>query len=85
MHLPFTRDTWRGRIRATRGIGASLPPERVAAFDAEHELVLATMVPLDCRVRQGEGARAHRVRHHFTPAMAAYNLIRLPRLLAEAA
>lgn len=26
-----------------------------------------------------------RVRHHFTLAMAAYNLIRLPRLLAEAA
>jgi hypothetical protein len=26
-----------------------------------------------------------RVRHHFTLAMVAYNLIRLPRLLAEAA
>ena len=26
-----------------------------------------------------------RVRHHFTLAMAAYNLIRMPRLLAEAA
>jgi hypothetical protein len=25
-----------------------------------------------------------RVRHHFTLAMAAYNLIRMPRLLAEA-
>ena len=34
---------------------------------------------------QGESARAARVRHCFTFAMAAYNLIRMPRLLGWAA
>ena len=38
--IPFTRETWRGRIRACRGIGATLPPEKVAEFDAAHEELL---------------------------------------------
>lgn len=38
--LRFTRDIWRGRIRALRGIGASLPPEKVKAFDLEHDEML---------------------------------------------
>jgi len=32
--VPFTRAGWRGRMRACRGIGASLPDADVAAFDA---------------------------------------------------
>ena len=38
--LTFTRDIWRGRIRALRGIGASLSPEQVQAFDLEHDEML---------------------------------------------
>jgi SAM-dependent methyltransferase len=34
--LLFTREAWQGRIRASRGIGASLPAEDVEKFDAEH-------------------------------------------------
>ena len=35
--LPFTRESWHGRIKACRGIGASsLPPEVIAAFEKEH-------------------------------------------------
>ncbi len=33
--LPYSRESWRGRIRACRGVGATLPPEAVAAFDAQ--------------------------------------------------
>ncbi len=33
--LPYTRESWRGRIRACRGVGATLPPEQVEAFDRE--------------------------------------------------
>jgi len=36
----FTRDAWRGRIRACRGVGASLPPDKVANFDAAHDELL---------------------------------------------
>ena len=32
--VPFTRTGWRGRMRACRGVGASLPDADVAAFDA---------------------------------------------------
>ncbi len=43
--IPFTRDTWRGRIRACRAIGAELPPAEVQAFDAEHARLLEATVP----------------------------------------
>ena len=39
--IPFTRKTWRGRIRACRGVGATLTPEQVRAFDEEHARLLA--------------------------------------------
>ncbi|HSE76943.1 MAG TPA: class I SAM-dependent methyltransferase [Alphaproteobacteria bacterium] len=38
--IPFTRESWRGRIRACRGIGAALCEETVAAFDAAHDALL---------------------------------------------
>lgn len=38
--LKFTREEWRGRIRALRGIGASLSAEQVEAFDREHDQML---------------------------------------------
>ena len=43
--LPFTRDSWRGRIRACRGIGASLSAEDVERFDAEHSKLLEEIAP----------------------------------------
>ena len=38
--IHFTRDTWRGRIRASRGIGAALPAGEVERFDEEHARLL---------------------------------------------
>lgn len=35
--IPFTHEGWRGRIRACRGVGAVLPPDRVEAFDRDLE------------------------------------------------
>ncbi|NLS76540.1 MAG: class I SAM-dependent methyltransferase [Chloroflexi bacterium] len=43
--LPFTRDSWRGRIRACRGVGAALSPEQTEAFDAEHAALLQRIAP----------------------------------------
>ncbi len=43
--IPFTRETWRGRMRACRGIGAALSAEEVRAFDAEHERLLERIAP----------------------------------------
>lgn len=38
--VAFTRKSWRGRIRACRGVGASLPGEKVNEFDRELDLWL---------------------------------------------
>ncbi len=32
----FTRETWNGRMKSCRGIGASLPKEKIAQWEAEH-------------------------------------------------
>ncbi len=43
--VPFTRESWNGRIKACRGIGASLDDERIADFEREHLEMLGTVAP----------------------------------------
>lgn len=43
--VPYTPEAWRGRIRASAGISASLSPEEVTAFDAELAGLLAKNFP----------------------------------------
>ena len=43
--VPFDRISWRGRIRASRGVGASLSPTEVEAFDQEHRALLDAIAP----------------------------------------
>ncbi len=43
--IPFTRESWRGRFIACRGIGAALSDADVARFDAEHAALLARICP----------------------------------------
>ncbi len=43
--IPFTQASWRGRMRACRGVGASLPAEEVRRFDAEHAALLERIAP----------------------------------------
>jgi ubiquinone/menaquinone biosynthesis C-methylase UbiE len=38
--VPYTHEAWLGRIRASAGIGASLPPDAVERFDADHQALL---------------------------------------------
>ena len=56
--ISFSRDAWRGRMRALRGIGASLPEEQVRAFDREHAALLAKIAPPEFTV-------VHRIDAHF--------------------
>ena len=48
--IPFTRESWRGRLRALRGIAAHLSAEEVTAFDKEHEVLLSSIAPVEFRV-----------------------------------
>lgn len=45
--IPYTADAWRGRIRASAGIGASLAPDDVEVFDHTHASLLADRFPGD--------------------------------------
>ena len=56
--IPFNRERWRGRIRACRGIGATLSAEQVSQFDAEHEQLLQELT-------EPEFTILHRVDAHF--------------------
>ena len=38
--IRFTQNEWRGRMRASRGIGASLNKQQVESFDKEHTILL---------------------------------------------
>lgn len=45
LSVPFTRESWNGRIKACRGIGASLSEEEIEKFDAEHRKLLEETAP----------------------------------------
>ena len=34
--IPFSREAWHGRMRACRGVGASMSPEELKKWDEEH-------------------------------------------------
>ncbi len=45
VEIPFTREGWHGRMRASRGVGASMSPTELAAWDKEHMEMLENEVP----------------------------------------
>lgn len=56
--INFTRESWRGRIRACRGIGAALPEDKVENFDKEHAGLLEKITPETFSI-------LHRIDAHF--------------------
>ena len=47
LDVQYTSEAWRGRIRASAGVGASLAPAKVEAFDAELARLLEGSFPGD--------------------------------------
>ncbi len=45
LSIPFTRESWHGRMRACRGVGASLSPDAMQSWEDEHRELLRKMVP----------------------------------------
>jgi SAM-dependent methyltransferase len=45
--LAYSREAWRGRIRASAGVAASLPQGAVDKFDEEHEELLSRQYPAE--------------------------------------
>ena len=45
LDVPYSHEAWRGRIRASAGVGASMPPEKVERFDNELAKILRERFP----------------------------------------
>ena len=50
LNVPFTRESWNGRIRACRGIGASLTTEEIAKWEQEHMELLERIAPAEFNI-----------------------------------
>lgn len=50
VYVPFTRETWNGRMKACRGVGASLSAEEVARWEKEHVELLEQIAPEEFEV-----------------------------------
>lgn len=51
VEIPFTSKTWHGRMKACRGVGASLSPEELAQWEREHKRLLAEIAPEEFTVK----------------------------------
>lgn len=45
LKIPFTRESWNGRIKACRGIGASLSKKEISMWEQEHRKLLEHIAP----------------------------------------
>lgn len=43
--VPFTRESWNGRMKACRGVGASLSEEEIKKWESEHIKLLSEIAP----------------------------------------
>lgn len=48
--VPFSKESWNGRIKACRGIGASLSAEEIVRFEKEHKMLLEKIAPAEFTV-----------------------------------
>lgn len=49
--VPFTRESWNGRTKACRGVGASLSQEETARWEAEHLKLLTDIAPVEFSIK----------------------------------
>lgn len=47
LNVHFTRESWNGRMKACRGVGASLSKKEVSAWEGEHKKLLAETAPAE--------------------------------------
>lgn len=45
LNVHFTRESWHGRVKACRGIGASLSEAEIAGWETEHKTLLQRIAP----------------------------------------
>lgn len=50
LSVSFTRESWHGRMKACRGIGASLSEKEIESFEKEHRALLEKNAPMEFEV-----------------------------------
>lgn len=50
LRIPFTRESWHGRMKTCRGIGASLAEEEILSWEQEHIRLLEEIAPAEFSV-----------------------------------
>ena len=45
LRIPFTRESWHGRMKACRGVGASLTEKEISMWEQEHRTLLEHIAP----------------------------------------
>lgn len=65
--IPFTRETWHGRMRACRGIGASLHESELRQWDQEHKKLLLELAPDEFEVLHYAALTELRVKPQLCP------------------
>lgn len=51
LDIPFTRESWHGRMKACRGVGASLSAEALAQWEKEHIALIEYIAPPEFTIR----------------------------------
>ena len=51
LNVHFSRDTWNGRMKACRGVGASLSKEELKEWEAEHRKMLLEIAPKEFDIK----------------------------------
>lgn len=51
VEVPFTRETWHGRMKACRGVGASLSPNEIERWEIEHKKLLMNIAPREFSIK----------------------------------
>ena len=51
LNVHFSRETWNGRMKACRGVGASLSGDELKAWEAEHKKLLSEIAPEEFDVK----------------------------------
>ena len=51
IEIPFTRETWHGRMKACRGVGASLSPKEIKLWESEHKKLLENIAPNEFSIK----------------------------------
>lgn len=51
MQVAFTRESWNGRMKACRGVGASLSEEEINKWEREHLKMLAMIAPQEFKIK----------------------------------